>query len=107
MSIYSNSVKKPITTLMIFIGIIVLGIFSLVQLPIDLYPKMDPPFLSVMTSYPGANAEDIEENVTKILEDRKSQKDEFQIPGQSFGSNLGIRMGYESGRGFESGEGCY
>lgn len=90
MSIYSNSVKKPITTLMIFIGIIVLGIFSLVQLPIDLYPKMDPPFLSVMTSYPGANAEDIEENVTKILEDRLNSIENLKKMSSKSQDNLSV-----------------
>ncbi|MDR2131479.1 MAG: efflux RND transporter permease subunit [Odoribacteraceae bacterium] len=70
MSIYNTAVEKPITTIMIFIGVMVLGLFSLVQLPIDQLPKMDPPYLSVMTTYPGANAADIEENITKILEDQ-------------------------------------
>ena len=49
MSIFNTAVEKPITTLMIFVGIIVLGVFSLVQHPVDQYPKMDPPYLSVMT----------------------------------------------------------
>ena len=56
MSIYNTAVEKPITTIMIFIGIMVLGLFSLTQLPVDQLPKMDPPYLSVMTTYPGANA---------------------------------------------------
>lgn len=68
MSIYKSAVEKPITTMMIFIGIIVLGVFSLIQLPIDQMPKMDAPYLSVMTTYSGANAADIEENITKPLE---------------------------------------
>jgi HAE1 family hydrophobic/amphiphilic exporter-1 len=54
---------------MLFVGVVVFGLFSLVQLPIDFYPEMEPPFISVMTTYPGANAADIEENITKILED--------------------------------------
>jgi HAE1 family hydrophobic/amphiphilic exporter-1 len=70
MSIYNTAVEKPITTIMIFIGVMVLGLFSLTQLPIDQLPKMDPPYLSVMTTYPGANATTIEENITKILEDQ-------------------------------------
>jgi HAE1 family hydrophobic/amphiphilic exporter-1 len=69
MSIYSTAVEKPISTIMIFVGVIVFGLYSLVQLPIDFYPEMDAPFMSVMTTYPGANAADIEENITKTLED--------------------------------------
>jgi len=72
MSIYSTAVKKPITTLVIFIAVIVMGVFSLRNMPIDLYPEIDPPFISVFTIYPGASAADIETNVTRPLEDNLS-----------------------------------
>lgn len=68
MSIYKSAVNKPITTIMVFTAIVVMGIYALIRIPVDLYPEMDPPFISVMTSYPGANAADIEANVTKRLE---------------------------------------
>ena len=55
---------------MIFIAVLVLGIFSLRNLAIDMYPEMDMPMLMVMTSYPGANASDIETNITRVLEDQ-------------------------------------
>ena len=67
MSIYSSSVKNPITTIMVFLAVIVFGLYSLTSLPIDLYPEMEPPFISVMTTYPGASAADIETNVTKHI----------------------------------------
>jgi HAE1 family hydrophobic/amphiphilic exporter-1 len=70
MSLYSKAVKNPITTLMVFIGIIVMGIYSLFYIPVDLMPDMDIPSISVITYYPGANAEDIEVNVTKPLENQ-------------------------------------
>ena len=69
MSIYSSSVQKPITTIMIFVGVIVLGIYSYFQLPVDYFPKMDPPMITVFTFYPGANAADVEQNITRKLED--------------------------------------
>jgi hydrophobic/amphiphilic exporter-1 (mainly G- bacteria), HAE1 family len=72
MSIYSTAVKRPIFTLVIFIAVIVMGAFSLRYLPIDLYPEIDPPFISVFTIYPGASAADIETNVTRPLEDNLS-----------------------------------
>lgn len=68
MSIYSTAVKRPLTSILIFIGLIVVGLYSLVRLPVDLYPEMEFPFLTVFTSYPGASAADIETNVTKTLE---------------------------------------
>ncbi|MGD0341873.1 MAG: efflux RND transporter permease subunit [Bacteroidales bacterium] len=68
MSIYSSSVKRPVTTILIFVGLMVLGIYSLLQLPIDLYPEMELPYVVVYTNYPGASASDMESNVTKTLE---------------------------------------
>ncbi len=68
MSLYKNSVKKPITTLMVFIGVAILGIYSLINVPIDFLPDMEYPAITVFTVYQGAGASDIEENVTKKLE---------------------------------------
>lgn len=72
MSLYSSAVKKPITTLVIFIAVIVLGAYSLRQIPIDFYPEFDFPVISLITTYPGASAADIETNVTRRLEDNLS-----------------------------------
>jgi HAE1 family hydrophobic/amphiphilic exporter-1 len=69
MSIYSQSVKRPVTTILIFVGLMVMGLYSLVQLPVDLYPEMELPYVVVLTTYPGASASDIESNVTRPLED--------------------------------------
>jgi len=70
MSIYKTAVNKPISTLMVFVGVIVLGLYSLSKIPIDLYPEINPPFITVMTTYPGANAYEIENNITRVLEDQ-------------------------------------
>lgn len=75
MSIFKTSINKPITTALIFVAVIVIGLFSLLQLPIDQYPEIEPPFISVMTSYPGANASEIETNVTRILENTLNATD--------------------------------
>ena len=69
MSLYSTAVKKPVSTIMIFIGVVIFGIFSYLQLPVDYFPKIDPPIISVFTYYNGANATDIEQNITRKLED--------------------------------------
>src|SRR5574344_82249 len=68
MSLYQSAVKKPVTTALIFVAIAVFGIFSLVQIPINLYPEFDANTIMVITSYNGASAADIENNVTKPLE---------------------------------------
>ncbi|MBA4323035.1 MAG: hypothetical protein C0408_09490, partial [Odoribacter sp.] len=68
MSIYSASVKRPVTTILIFVALMVMGTYSLVKLPVDLYPEMELPFVAVFTTYSGASASDIETNVTRPLE---------------------------------------
>jgi HAE1 family hydrophobic/amphiphilic exporter-1 len=72
MSIYSASVKRPITTILVFVALMVMGLYSLVQLPVDLYPEIELPFVTVLTTYPGASSSDIESNVTRPIEDALS-----------------------------------
>jgi len=69
MSIYGSAVKNPITTIMIFVALMVMGIYSLVQLPIDFYPELEFPAISVFTQYNGASAADIETNISRRIED--------------------------------------
>lgn len=90
MSIYNSAVNKPISTLMVFVAIMVLGIASYIQLPVDQYPKMDPPYLTVMATYPGANASDIEENVAKILEDQLNSVDNLKEMTSTSYDNLAV-----------------
>ena len=75
MSIYKTAINKPITTLLIFVAVIILGLFSLRQLPIDRFPKIEPPYVSVLTTYSGANSSEIEANVTKLLENSLNSVD--------------------------------
>ena len=64
------SVKRPVTALMLFLGIILVGAFCMVQMPIDLFPEMDIPAITVLTSYEGAGPEEVEEKITQPLEER-------------------------------------
>ena len=68
MSLYGNAVKRPIMTTLCFVAVVILGLFSLKQLPIDLYPDIETNTIMVMTTYAGASAQDIEQNVTRPLE---------------------------------------
>ena len=69
MKIYETAVRKPISTILIFVGVIVFGLFSLSNLAVDQYPDIDIPQISVISTYQGANAADIETNITRVLED--------------------------------------
>lgn len=68
MKLYESAVRKPIMTILVFVGVIILGLFSLKNLSVDLFPKIDMNILMVVTTYQGASAADIETNVTKPLE---------------------------------------
>ncbi|MCD8102912.1 MAG: efflux RND transporter permease subunit [Alistipes sp.] len=69
MKIYEASVRKPISAILIFVGVMIFGLFSLNNLAVDMYPDLDFPAISVITYYDGANASEVETNVTRILED--------------------------------------
>ena len=68
MSIYRKAVNNPVTTALIFIAMAIFGVFSLINISLDRFPKFDANVIMVMSSYPGASAEDIETNLTKVLE---------------------------------------
>ena len=68
MNLYSSAVKKPVTTILVFVAVVIIGLFSLLKLPIDLYPDIDTNTIMVMTTYAGASSQDIEQNVTRPLE---------------------------------------
>ncbi len=68
MSLFSSAVKKPITTALMFVAIAIFGIFSFITLPIDLFPHIEGNTIMVMTSYAGASASDIENNISKPIE---------------------------------------
>ena len=84
MAIYKSAIQKPVTTALIFIAVIVIGIYSFVQLPVDMFPQMDPPYITVMTTYPGASASEMETNVTKYMENALTSVDHLKhITSQS------------------------
>jgi len=72
MKLAQFSVNRPVTTVMIFIAGIVLGLVSLLSLGIDLIPDFEIPAVSVMTAYEGAGPEEIETLITEPLEDALS-----------------------------------
>ena len=68
MSIYRKAVNNPVTTALVFVALAFFGVFSLINISIDRFPKFDANVILVMSSYPGASAEDIENNLSKLLE---------------------------------------
>lgn len=62
------SVKKPMTIFVAVVLVCILGFISFTSMTTDLLPKMDLPYVMVLTTYPGASPEKIEQTVTKPLE---------------------------------------
>ncbi len=69
MKLANFSVNRPVMTLMIFVAMVVLGLYSLTRLGIDLMPDIEIPSVSVITSYSGAGPEEIETLITEPIED--------------------------------------
>lgn len=70
MSLPEFGVRRPVTNLMIFSGIIVIALYSLMNLGVDLMPEIEPPAITVISAYHGANPEDVESKVTEPLENQ-------------------------------------
>jgi HAE1 family hydrophobic/amphiphilic exporter-1 len=78
--------------MLIFVAVIVLGIFSMTKLPIDQFPEIDPPYISVMTTYPGANGSEIETNVTKMIENTLNSTDGLKEITSTSKDNISVVM---------------
>ncbi|PRY01217.1 AcrB/AcrD/AcrF family protein [Pontibacter ummariensis] len=72
MNLFKIAVFRPVATLMVFVALIVFGVYSTINLPVDLFPEIDPPVITVITTYPGAGALEVEQNITTELEDQFS-----------------------------------
>ncbi|MEP0007432.1 MAG: efflux RND transporter permease subunit [Balneola sp.] len=70
MSLSSLSIRRPVLATVFSIVIVLFGIIGFNYLPIREYPAVDPPIVTVSTSYIGANAEVIESQITEPLEDQ-------------------------------------
>ncbi|HTY60606.1 MAG TPA: efflux RND transporter permease subunit [Bacteroidota bacterium] len=68
MSLASISIKRPVLAIVMSLGIVLFGVISLKFLGVREYPAIDPPIISVRTSYAGANAEVVESQITEPLE---------------------------------------
>jgi HAE1 family hydrophobic/amphiphilic exporter-1 len=92
MNIYKTSVKNPITTIILFVAVGIMGMFSLSRLGIDLLPDIESNAMMVMTSYPGASAEDIENNVTRPVENVLNGVDHLKHITSNSKENISVVM---------------
>lgn len=91
-------VKRPTATAMLFVAIILLGIVANRMLPLDLMPTMEFPSVTVITVYPGASANEVEEQVTKPLEAVLAAAENLKELNSTSKENVSfIQLSYEWG----------
>lgn len=69
MNLTETSLRRPITTLMIFICFIVIGIIASQLLPLEYFPDLDVPFININIPYPGSTPEEVERQITRPAEE--------------------------------------
>ena len=68
MTISDFAIKRPVASIVMSLIIVLFGVVGFSFLGIRLYPAIDPPTITVQTSYTGANADIIESQITEPLE---------------------------------------
>ncbi|MCD8186271.1 MAG: efflux RND transporter permease subunit [Rikenellaceae bacterium] len=90
MSIYKTAVNHPVATALVFVAIAIFGLFSLSRLSINLFPEIETNSIIVMTTYDGASAQDIENNVTKPLENTLNSVSDLKHITSSSRENISV-----------------
>ena len=72
MSIAELSIKRPVTTIMFFVSMLVIGLIAAVRLPLEAFPEVSPPFIFVQLPYTGSTPEEVERTVLRPAEDALS-----------------------------------
>jgi len=68
MSLSSLAVRRPITTSMFFLALLIFGSISVLRLPIDILPDITYPSITVVTNYEGAGPQEVERLITELIE---------------------------------------
>lgn len=68
MSITKKTLDHPVLTLIVFVLLLIVGLFTLQNVAVSLMPDVDSPYVTVRTTYTNASPESVEKSVTKVLE---------------------------------------
>ncbi|WP_201615662.1 efflux RND transporter permease subunit [Psychrobacter urativorans] len=92
-------IDRPIFAWVMAIMVMLIGIISVINLPIEQYPRIAPPTVSVSASYPGANAQTVENSVVQIIEQRMKGLDGLMYMSSSSSSSGGasVTLTFENG----------
>ncbi|OQY32919.1 MAG: hypothetical protein B6241_09680 [Spirochaetaceae bacterium 4572_59] len=78
MNLTETVVHRPVAVVILFALFIGLAAFLVPSIPVELFPDMERPVIMISTSYPGAGPEDVEQNVTEILEKQLSNVSDLE-----------------------------
>ena len=70
MRLSDTAIQRPVLATVFALLLIAFGLIALERLPVQEYPAIDPPVVSIETNYPGASADVVETRITQVLEDR-------------------------------------
>ena len=92
-------IDRPIFSWVIAIGILLAGIIALRSLPVEQYPSVAPPSLTIGVTYPGADAATLEQNVTQVIEQELNGVEGFLYMASTSESNgtASISLTFEAG----------
>src|SRR3954465_9547380 len=72
MKLWDVSIRQPVFMTMILVAGVVMGLFSYFRMPVDIFPNIEFPIVVVNTVWPGASPNEVQDQVTKLLEDELS-----------------------------------
>lgn len=72
MSVAELSIKRPVTTVMLFVSLFVVGLIAALRLPLEAFPEVSPPFIFVQMPYAGSTPEEVERTVVRPVEEALS-----------------------------------
>jgi len=87
------SLKRPITITMIFLSMVVVGLISSRLLPLEKWPEVNAPYVSVDVAYPSSTPKEVEQNITRILEEALATIGDIESinsRSNTSGANVGI-----------------
>ncbi len=90
--------NRPVTVLMCCIGLVIIGILSLLSIPVELFPSLDYPELVVQTRCPNTTPDQVEQNITRPLEESLTAvQGQTGLFSQSFEELSVIRLQFDWG----------
>lgn len=69
MKLAEVSIRRPVFTVMMILSLVVIGVFSYMQLGVDRFPKVEFPVVTITTALPGASPEEVDTQITKRVEE--------------------------------------